>query len=120
MKALRGQAPPPQNPPARAAAERPPALPHPRPMQPASRAGGPQFSHCAQTHAPPRLNRARPTARPLLIFAGSTPQQSLNRRLARASATIARDAGASVTLLELSDFDIPLYHADLPNTPADV
>ncbi|WP_265301132.1 NADPH-dependent FMN reductase [Verminephrobacter eiseniae] len=61
-----------------------------------------------------------PTALPLLIFAGSTRQQSLNRRLARASATIARDAGASVTLLELSDFDIPLYHADLPSTPADV
>src|SRR6218665_1795615 len=115
-----GPAPPSPKHPARAAAGRPPALPHPRPMQPASRAGGPQFSHFAQTHAPPCFNRAMPTALPLLIFAGSTRQQSLNRRLARASATIARDAGASVTLLELSDFDIPLYHADLPNTPADV
>jgi NAD(P)H-dependent FMN reductase len=59
---------------------------------------------------------------PLLIFAGSTRQQSFNRKLAHAAATIARSAGASVTLLELSDFDIPLYNADLEaqGTPADV
>lgn len=59
---------------------------------------------------------------PLLIFAGSTRQQSFNRKLAHAAAAIARSAGASVTLLELSDFDIPLYNADLEaqGTPADV
>ena len=58
----------------------------------------------------------------LLIFAGSTRQQSFNRKLAHATADIARDAGASVTVLELSDFDIPLYNADLEaeGTPADV
>ena len=58
----------------------------------------------------------------LLVFAGSTRQQSFNRKLAHATAAIARDAGASVTLLELSDFDIPLYNADLEaqGTPADV
>ncbi len=58
----------------------------------------------------------------LLVFAGSTRQQSLNRRLARAVADIARSAGAETTLLELSDFDIPLYNADLESqgTPADV
>ena len=58
----------------------------------------------------------------LLIFAGSTRQQSFNRKLAHATAAIARDAGASVTVLELSDFDIPLYNADLEaeGTPADV
>ena len=58
----------------------------------------------------------------LLIFAGSTRQQSFNRKLAHAAAAIARDAGASVTLMELSDFDIPLYNADLEaqGTPADV
>ena len=58
----------------------------------------------------------------LLIFAGSTRQQSFNRKLAHATAAIARDAGASVTLMELSDFDIPLYNADLEaqGTPADV
>ena len=58
----------------------------------------------------------------LLVFAGSTRQHSFNRRLAQAAAGMARDAGAEVTLLELSDFDIPLYNADLEarGTPADV
>ena len=59
---------------------------------------------------------------PLLVFAGSTRQQSFNRRLAHATADLARAQGAPVTLLELSDFDIPLYNADLEaqGTPADV
>src|SRR5690606_12653986 len=58
----------------------------------------------------------------LLVFAGSTRQQSFNRKLAHATAAIARDAGAQVTLLELSDFDIPMYNADIEaeGTPADV
>lgn len=59
---------------------------------------------------------------PLLVFAGSTRQQSFNRRLAQVAASMAREAGAQVTLLELGDFDIPLYNADLEarGTPADV
>ena len=58
----------------------------------------------------------------LLVLAGSTRQQSLNRKLAHATAAIAREAGARVTTLELSDFDIPMYNADLEaqGTPADV
>ncbi len=58
----------------------------------------------------------------LLVFAGSTRQQSFNRRLAQVTAAMAREAGAQVTLLELSDFDIPMYNADLEaqGTPADV
>ena len=58
----------------------------------------------------------------LLIFAGSTRQHSFNRRLAHVAAAQARDAGAEVTHLELSDFDIPLYNADLEaaGTPPDV
>ena len=58
----------------------------------------------------------------LLVFAGSTRQHSFNRRLAQVAAGMARDAGADVTLLELSDCDIPLYNADLEarGTPADV
>ena len=58
----------------------------------------------------------------LLVFAGSTRQQSLNRKLAHATAAIAREAGASVTVLELGMLDIPLYNADLEaqGTPADV
>ncbi|MDZ7936895.1 MAG: NAD(P)H-dependent oxidoreductase [Rhodoferax sp.] len=58
----------------------------------------------------------------LLIFAGSTRQQSFNRRLAKVAATLAREAGAEVTHLELANFDIPLYNADLEaqGTPPDV
>jgi chromate reductase, NAD(P)H dehydrogenase (quinone) len=58
----------------------------------------------------------------LLIVAGSTRAQSWNRRLAQAAAQAARAQGASPTVLELGDFDVPLYQADLEaqGTPADV
>jgi len=58
----------------------------------------------------------------LLIFAGSTRAQSFNRRLAKVAAGLAGQAGAEVTLLELSSLNIPLYNADLEarGTPADV
>ncbi len=58
----------------------------------------------------------------LLVFAGSTRQKSFNRRLAHATAAIAREAGADVTHIELADFDIPMYNADLEaaGTPPDV
>ena len=58
----------------------------------------------------------------ILIFAGSTRQQSFNRQLATAATTMAREAGATVTLLELASLDIPLYNADLEaqGTPPDV
>ena len=57
-----------------------------------------------------------------LVFAGSTRQQSFNRRLAREAAELARAAGAQVTLLELAELDIPMYNADLEarGTPPDV
>lgn len=48
-----------------------------------------------------------------LVFAGSTRQQSFNRRLASVAAQTARDQGAEVTLLELADFELPLYNGDL-------
>jgi chromate reductase len=61
----------------------------------------------------------------LLVFAGSTRQQSFNRQLAHATAKLAQASqisGADVTLLELSSLDIPLYNADLEagGTPPDV
>lgn len=58
----------------------------------------------------------------LLIFAGSTRQHSLNRRLATATAALARASGAEVSHIELADFDIPMYNADLEarGTPPDV
>ena len=58
----------------------------------------------------------------ILMFAGSTRKESYNRKLAQAAAEIARQQGAQATVLELSDFDIPLYNADLEagGTPPDV
>ena len=58
----------------------------------------------------------------LLVFAGSTRLASFNRKLAHAAADLARASGAEVTHIELSDFDIPMYNADLEakGTPADV
>ncbi len=58
----------------------------------------------------------------LLIFAGSTRQNSFNRKLAHVAADMARASSADVTLLELGDLDIPLYNADLEAhaTPPDV
>lgn len=58
----------------------------------------------------------------VLVFAGSTRIASHNRKLAREVATLARERGAEVTHLELGDYDIPMYNADLEarGTPADV
>ena len=58
----------------------------------------------------------------LLIFAGSTRLNSFNRKLAHVAAQLARAGGADVTHLELVDFDLPMYNADLEaqGTPRDV
>jgi chromate reductase len=58
----------------------------------------------------------------LLVFAGSTRAASHNRKLAHVVAGLARSAGAEVTHLELGDYDVPMYNADLEarGTPADV
>jgi chromate reductase, NAD(P)H dehydrogenase (quinone) len=58
----------------------------------------------------------------LLVFAGSTRQNSWNRKLARVVAAMARSAGAVVTHIELGDFEVPMYNADLEakGTPSDV
>jgi NAD(P)H-dependent FMN reductase len=58
----------------------------------------------------------------ILIFAGSTRAQSFNRQLAKVAARLAGEAGAEVTLLELSSLHIPMYNADLEaqGTPPDV
>jgi chromate reductase len=58
----------------------------------------------------------------ILVFAGSTRQNSFNRRLAKVAALMAANAGAEVSHIELADLDIPMYNADLEakGTPADV
>jgi NAD(P)H-dependent FMN reductase len=49
----------------------------------------------------------------LLAFAGSARRDSLNRKLLAVAASAVRDAGAEVTLLDLNDYALPLYHGDL-------
>ena len=58
----------------------------------------------------------------VLVFAGSTRIASFNRKLAREVAAMTRASGAEVTHLELGDYDVPMYNADLEakGTPADV
>jgi NAD(P)H-dependent FMN reductase len=49
----------------------------------------------------------------ILVLAGSTREGSFNRRLAHAAAAEARAQGAGVTHIELSDYELPIYNADL-------
>jgi chromate reductase, NAD(P)H dehydrogenase (quinone) len=58
----------------------------------------------------------------VLVFAGSTRIASFNRKLAAEVAAMATERGAEVTHLELADYDLPMYNADLEakGTPADV
>jgi NAD(P)H-dependent FMN reductase len=49
----------------------------------------------------------------LLAFAGSTRTQSLNKKLINLAASLARTAGADVTVIDLRDFPMPFYDGDL-------
>lgn len=49
----------------------------------------------------------------ILVFAGSARRDSLNKKLARAAAGYAREAGAEATFVDLDEYPIPLYHGDL-------
>jgi chromate reductase len=46
-------------------------------------------------------------------FAGSLREASFNRRLLERAAVGAAEAGAEVDLIDLRDFDVPIYHGDL-------
>ena len=48
-----------------------------------------------------------------LFFACSARKTSINKRLAALAAEVAKAKGADVTLIDLKDFDMPLYHGDL-------
>lgn len=58
----------------------------------------------------------------LLVLAGSTRSQSFNRQLAAQAAALGSAWGAEVTLLDLAEYAVPLYNADLEaqGTPEDV
>jgi chromate reductase, NAD(P)H dehydrogenase (quinone) len=49
----------------------------------------------------------------ILAFAGSARRDSLNKKLARAAAQFAREAGAEATFVDLDDYPMPIYHGDL-------
>lgn len=49
----------------------------------------------------------------ILAFAGSARRDSLNRKLLAAVVDAARAAGAEVTVLDLNDYALPLFHGDL-------
>jgi NAD(P)H-dependent FMN reductase len=49
----------------------------------------------------------------VLCFAGSTRAHSYNKKLVREAAKIAVERGAKVTLIDLKDYPMPFYDADL-------
>src|SRR3989338_7717589 len=49
----------------------------------------------------------------ILAFAGSTRIESFNKKLIKIAATGAKDAGADVTVIDLRDFQMPIYDGDL-------
>lgn len=49
----------------------------------------------------------------VLAFGGSTQEDSINKKLVLEAANLARQMGASVTVIDLKDYPIPLYDADL-------
>lgn len=49
----------------------------------------------------------------ILAFAGSSRRESFNRKLLAIAAEGARQAGATVTLINLKDFPLPLFDQDL-------
>jgi NAD(P)H-dependent FMN reductase len=56
----------------------------------------------------------------ILAFAGSTRRDSFNRKVLPIAVAGAREAGAEVTVIELSDYELPLFNQDLEasNPPA--
>jgi chromate reductase len=49
----------------------------------------------------------------VLAVSGSTREGSFNKKLAQQAAQIAKDLGATVTYIDLKDYQIPLYDEDL-------
>ena len=49
----------------------------------------------------------------ILAFAGSARRASWNKKLVSIAAQGAQSAGADVTLIDLNDYPLPLYHGDL-------
>lgn len=54
-----------------------------------------------------------PTPPRILAFSGSSRKESFNRKFLAAAVQAVRDAGGDVTLIELKDYELPLYNGDL-------
>ena len=52
----------------------------------------------------------------ILALAGSTRSGSFNKKLVSHAAALVTEAGADVSLIDLRDFDMPLYDGDLEET----
>jgi len=51
----------------------------------------------------------------ILFLAASVRKQSFNKKLARLAANMAQESKADVTLIDLKDYEMPLYNGDLEN-----
>ena len=51
----------------------------------------------------------------VLAFAGSTREESYNKKLIQDAADIAKQMGASVTVIDLKNYPMPFYDGDLEN-----
>lgn len=49
----------------------------------------------------------------ILAFSGSTRKTSYNQRLVRIAAQGAEEVGAEITVIDLADFDMPIFNEDL-------
>lgn len=49
----------------------------------------------------------------IAVFAGSARRDSFNKKLAKVAASIAEDQGFDVTLIDLADFEAPVYSGDI-------
>ena len=49
----------------------------------------------------------------ILAFAGSSRKESFNKRLVKIAVSGAKEAGADVTLIDLTDYPMPLFNQDL-------
>jgi NAD(P)H-dependent FMN reductase len=52
----------------------------------------------------------------ILAFAGSARKDSINKKLVKLGASKAEALGAHVTLIDLNDYPMPLYHGDLEDS----
>ena len=69
--------------------------------------------HALAEAAAMRFADAMPASPRILAFSGSARKESLNRKFLAVAVEAVRAAGGEVTLLDLNDYVLPLYHGDL-------